>query len=177
MNDQKITQLLRKGLSKAFVVSLSTRSGFLQKTPQSIDVSHVYGGLGLEGVPVTNRDKLIYSMKLERKVASKRSLGDKILYTVPSMYAVNYHNLPTLEIDSDVKSKPITWSKVHKLEESGFIANPFMGPIPDTKTIVCDSVNPWLENVVKTVRKTYCKLTNVKDSIFDISSVRSVPFL
>jgi hypothetical protein len=164
-HESKISVLLKKGLSKAHVVSLSR--SFLRKTPRSIDVSTEFGGLGVTGAAVSNRARILCNQKYRKTVGRISKAANGWLVTLPEIFLPKSFD-KTIEMESVVDVKEGTlWRTMHKLEEAYTDVPEQVAPIlPPSRTIYLASRPRQLELLLENLKEHYCPLVPKPTSDF-----------
>jgi hypothetical protein len=156
-----ITELLRKGLPKAYVAATMKRSGVI--TPRSIDVSTEFGGLnpnpGFE--PQSSWEKNIYFVKQMKDLPSKSKAGTGYVYHIPVLESLDEFSTSTTvvededvlpeckKVNNNLFRQLVRWKKknTQKVVLSNSIEPSKLG------SYFCRSVNPFFENIIQFYKK------------------------
>jgi hypothetical protein len=151
---QKVETLLRKGLSKSYVVKLS--KAFLKKTPRSIDVSTEFGGLGCSGLPISNRSKLLNNLKQRKKVGSIAKLPNGYAVTLPKLFLPKSFD-KNIDLETREANDTVLWSTLHKLEKSK-TSEFYDLELQEQRTVFISERNRSLELLLENLKEHYCSL-------------------
>lgn len=110
---QKTTTLLKRGVSKAYIVALGQRTKLWEKVPNSLDVDAIYGGLGLVGEPTDDLSKRVFSNRLEKRYRS-RKVGQYHLYTVPEDWMTHSSESVVEFTEVEGPTAPDLWKDIRK---------------------------------------------------------------
>ena len=149
----KITQLLKRGITKALAVSLGNKYGLWGNTPRSIDVSTQYGGLGLEGIPSDDLSRTVCADFIRKRIANVEKRGDYFIYHLPESLLRQHKFSWTEEEVTVVNTHPFKFIKYADRHKLRF--NPFLGELPATGCVMRSSRDPILENLVLQTRDFY----------------------
>nr|APG77163.1 RNA-dependent RNA polymerase [Wenzhou shrimp virus 10] len=142
---QSIPTLIRRGVPKGLIVSIFKKE--LEKTPRSLDVSHLYGGLGQDGLPQTDLDFQVYHRKIARTFVRRDMRDIGYVYTIDRSYS---SSLPAgcvpSEIPEDAESERVSdWKGLEHFSSK----TPATIRVTDPITVFSRKPAPVLENLVR----------------------------
>lgn len=163
-HESKVTVLLKKGLSKAHVVTLS--KAFLQKTPRSIDVSTEFGGLGVSGEPISNRARILYNLKARKEVGRIAKAANGYLVTLPAPFLPKSFD-KSIDLEAVVSGKEeVQWRTLHTLEKKYKSVPPLDLPkLPKSRTVFVAERPRNLELLLENLKEHYCPLSSDSESM------------
>lgn len=155
-----ITELLKKGLSKALVASKIKKSGL--QTARSIDVHTDYGGLNPNGrEPETDWEKNIFFLKSRKSLPYRETILGGYVYHIPTEETLESH-LSTSIVEEESDPEPSLYTETNSVlrqcsewRKQKIVKSIALLPESQLIAVFAESVVPRYENIIRWFKKGF----------------------